>query len=308
MERWKRLCVCLLAAVWTMGMLPLDASANSPGIPPWDVFSFENLPEETVYVDLLIPISEKDSKYTTLVERNLPENWSKSTSIVTYCEEGYRSYTFHYQDASSDFRINDRGIVTFFNDNSSSREDGGVRYKHADEIAARGDIKLALLDENGEILKVSSKFSLKPREFMTYFYGVFSYDAAADVFEADSYFNAMGRDLYAIFAFLGMLATCFMERQIAGLFGLKKQYGRLIRWTNVVSQMLMHLSYVLFYSLIFWRYTYATVILEILVYSGEYLFYHRKMKNISWKRCMAYTITANTASLFLGFLFIIVWI
>lgn len=304
MERWRRICACLLAAVWIMGVLPLTASANSPGISPWDIFSFENLPEGTVYVDLLIPISEKDPKYMALIEENLPENWSKSTPIVTYCEEGYRSYTFHYQDASSDIRVNGSGTVTFFNDNSSPQYDGGVRYEHADEIAARGDIKLALLDENGEILKISSKFSLKPREFMTYFYGIFSYDAAADVFAANRYFNGMGCILYAIFALLGMLLTCFTERQIAGLFGLKKQYGRLIRWTNVVSQLLMHLSYVLFYSLIFWRYTYATVILEILVYVGEFLFYRRKMKDVSREKCLAFTLTANTASLLLGIFFI----
>lgn len=308
MERWRRIFACLLAAVWIMGVLPLTASANSPGISPWDVFSFENLPEGTVYVDLLIPISEKDPKYTALMEGNLPGNWSESTPIVTYCEEGYRSYTFHYQDASSDIRVNGFGTVTFFNDNSSPQYDGGVRYEHADEIAARGDIKLALLDKNGEILKISSKFSLKPREFMTYFYGIFSYDAAADVFEVNRYFNGMGCILYAIFALLGMLLTCFTERQIAGLFGLKKQYGRLIRWTNVVSQLLMHLSYVLFYSLIFWRYTYATVILEILVYVGEFLFYRRKMKDVSREKCLAFTLTANTASLLLGLLFITVFI
>lgn len=299
----RKLSASLLALVLILAVLPLSASANSPEVPPWYDFELTNLPQGTAYVDLLIHLPINDDKYVPLEKTNIPYQWPETAQIITYCEEDYRSYTFHYADASSYIQVG-RGTVTFFNNAPWESTTRGVRYDQADEIASRGAVKLAMLDQDGSILKVSAPLSLKPRQFLSYLAGTFRYDAAADTFEVETYINGFGVTVYPILVLLGILFTCTVEGLTAGAFGLRKEYCKLIKWTNVVSQLLMHLSYILFYSLVFWKYAYATLILEFAVYTGEYLFYRWRMKRVHRKTCLAFTLTANTASLVLGLLLI----
>lgn len=299
MKRIERVGAALLALVLILCILPLHASANSPGVAPYYTIAMSNLPEGTVYVDMLIKLPETDEKYVDLVKENLPETFGDNAQIITYCDRDYRSYTFHYEDALSDIHVG-KSNVKFFAIDARVESNENVRYDHADEIYGRGEIKLAMLDADGNILKVSPPLSLGQEKFMFVPTGGFTYDGETDEFTATGFVSYFGWMLYLLLAIIGMVLTCAVEGLTAKFFGLSAQYVRLIKWTNVASQVLMHGSYVLFYSLLFWKYTYAAVMLEICICLGEFLFYHWKMREISWKKCLAYVLTANTASLAAG--------
>lgn len=98
----------------------------------------------------------------------------------------------------------------------------------------------------------------------------------------------------------GIVITCFCEWLVSLVFRLDRRNTRLILWTNAVSQILMWLAYFLLHN--FLDRIWIIVILEVLIYTGEFLFYWRKMHAVSWKKCLLYTVTANTASLLLGLL------
>lgn len=60
------------------------------------------IPEETTYIDLLIPIKLNDENYTPLNKSNGEKfGISQNSEIVNYNENGYMSYTFHYKNSIS---------------------------------------------------------------------------------------------------------------------------------------------------------------------------------------------------------------
>ena len=100
----------------------------------------------------------------------------------------------------------------------------------------------------------------------------------------------------------GIVITCFCEWLVSLLFRLNYRNSRLILWTNVVSQILMWLTYILLCGYLLLDRVLVIVFLEVLIYTGEFLIYWRKMREVSWLKCLIYTVTANTASLLLGLL------
>ena len=190
-------------------------------------------------------------------------------------------------------KIGNDQAVFFFTD----APDNNPLWEHQDDVYDRGRIRLALLDEKGNILQISRTFSVKSQFIFEYQYNTFHYDAGEDVLERDTRFNTSAMILFAFLSIAGLILTCFLENTIALPFGLWKGYGKLILRTNILSQILMRLLHVLLYGWIFNRYVFTVVVLEILVYSGEFLFYRKKIKDVSWKRILWYTITANTVSL-----------
>ena len=100
----------------------------------------------------------------------------------------------------------------------------------------------------------------------------------------------------------GIVITCFCEWLVSLLFRLDHRNSRLILWTNVVSQILMWLAYILLCGFLRLEHIWAVVILEVLVYAGEFFVYWRKMHEVSWIKCLLYTGAANTASLLVGLL------
>ncbi|MBQ8833946.1 MAG: hypothetical protein IJ001_03380 [Oscillospiraceae bacterium] len=297
----RRLTVVLMMILLLL-MLPMPVSANGPAPAPWYQFQLSNLPEGTVYVDLLIYLPESDPMYEKLVSSSLTEEISEESEIVTYCEGDYLSYTFHYRNALSVIRVDSKSEVYFFTDYTAGKQAQTIRFDHADEIFGRGEIRLAMLDAEGNILKISPLLSLEPREFLSYLVGSFLYDAVTDEFVVFTGSAGIGWIFYFVLCFLGLLLTCFLESLIAKAFRINKQYRTLIKWTNVISQLAMHISYIALYRFVFWKYTYATILLELLVYVGEFLFYRWKMQDISAGKCLMYTAAANTASLIGGLL------
>jgi len=275
---------------------PVPVSANSPAPSPWFCFFLSNLPKGTKYVDLLTLLPTSDPMYTELNAESIPEGFAEDAEIFAFCEDDYRSYTFHYADAVSEITIDSHDAVYFFADKDYIED----RYEHMERVSQSGKIRLAMLDASGNILKVSPVLEVRPRDFMTYPTGYFFYDGTTDGFQIDAAGAGFGRVLYAILCFAGMVLTCFVERLVAIPFKLKKQYGRLILLTNVSSQLLMYAGYALLYSMVFWKYSVATIVLEILIYLGEYLVYRQKMRDVPKLKSFAYAVAANTASLVIG--------
>ena len=100
----------------------------------------------------------------------------------------------------------------------------------------------------------------------------------------------------------GIVITCFAEWLVSLAFSLKRRISRLVLWTNAVSQILMWLGYFLLSNLPILSHIWIVVILEVLIYAGEFLFYRWKMHDVGWLKCLIYTVAANTASLLLGLL------
>ena len=295
----KRSVSMILIMIALLCLLPLSVSANSAPPIPWYLFDFTNLPEGTKYVDLLIRLPEDDIHYIPLVSENLPEGFSEDAPIVTYRQENFCSYTFHYAGAKSMIEINAENTVYFFTDTLEEYSDEEYRSaeEHQQDIYDRGKIRLAMLDESGNILKVSQTFSIKPQFIFDYLYNTFHYDGNKDTLIRDTRLNSLGMLIFVILSILGVVLTCFLEGMIGLGFGLRKQYRKLVLCTNILSQVLMRILHILLYGWVFVHYVWTVVILEILVYTGEFIFYCRKMKDVTASRVFWFTVTANTVSL-----------
>ena len=302
MKSKKRMAALLIAAICLFACLPVTVQANSPPPAPYYVFELSELPEGTVYVDLLIKLPESDPEYVALEESNLPEGFSSDAEIIGFCEGDFRSYTFHCQNSKSLIRIQDDDRVYFFVDDLSDYSQE-FKIEHKENVDSVGWIRLAMLDEQGNILKVSPVFSVKSRQFFGSVSGRFQYNGTTDEYIAETDISVSGILLYLILCMSALVLSCLIEYLVAIPFGLRKQYGSKIILVNIVSQIAMHLSYILLYSIVFWRYPYAVILLEVLVYSGEFMIFRRIMREKSLTKCIGYTVAANTASLALGLIF-----
>lgn len=298
----RRIMALVLTALLILALASgTEVSANSPEPRPGILFLLTNLPEGTVYVDLLICLPEQDPYYVDTNRENIPGSFAQDAEILTWCEDNYRSYTFHYRDALSMFRVNANSSVRFFEGIVADETLQEVfRMDHADEILPRGAVRLAMLDERGNILEVSPLLDLRPRVLFAYVSHVYHYDAASHRLETEDEASAFAFVVYLALCVLGVALTCFVELCVALPFKLVDRYGHLIGRTNVISQILMHLSYLALYSLVFWKYSHVTILLEILVFGGEYLYYRKAMDGVSRIRCLAYTVAANASSLMIG--------
>lgn len=281
----------VLVVFLTLLLMAQPVSANSP--PPDDtyIFYFESLPPGTVYVDLLIKLPTDDSKYTPLEEKNLPEGIAETAPIVTYCQEDFRSYSLHYEGAISAIRVSEESTVSFFARNT---------YGQMEDVMERGQVKLAMIDEVGNILQVSRSIALDSNSIFKSVIHEVHYNAETDWGQVRTEVSQFAVVVFVIFSLVGMAFTCVLEWGAAWPFGLDKKYSKLIFLTNVVSQAVMRLLDAVIQGLVRFDYIYMVLLLEILVYVGEFLFYRKKMMDVSWKRCLLYTVIANSLSLILG--------
>jgi len=301
MRNRKRLIALFLTMILVFTFFPLEATANSAPPAPFYTFELTNIPEGAVYADILILLGEQDKNYVDADRNHLPDGFSADAEILSYCADGYRSYTFHYRDAASSIYLDEDGRVFFFADSEFvTGLEGEVRYEHENEIYNRGDIRIAILDKCGNLLHISPDLTLTCRDYFSYLDNVFYYDAGTQEFQVEYRDSVSMKLIYVILAFCGMLLTCIAELLVATPFGLTKRYKCTIILTNILSQIVMHTAYLSLYSVFFWKYKYVVILLEVLVYTGEYLWYSRQMWDVSQRRVLAYTMTANTTSLVLG--------
>lgn len=299
----KRILALFLASVLILVWMPVEASANSPEPTPYFTFYLSNLPERTEYVDLLVYLPETDDMYVDLITRNIPDSFSQDAPILTYCENDYRSYTFHYRDALSMIHIGKEGSVRYFTDDVRKWDETHIRFDHAADIDIRGKVMLAMLDARGNILQISHPLDLTNVREFSYRLGSFYYDCATGELTISQAGGNMldPPGLYILSSVFGILITCALECLVSLLFKLKGYIGT-VAWTNVASQILMRLAYAALYLFTSWNYMTMTLVLEGLIFLGEFLWYLWKMDEVSWPASLAFTITANSVSWLLGHL------
>lgn len=295
-------CAIFCAILLSVSLLPVIASANGVVPAPWYTVELSDLPEGTAYVDLLIPLEESDPKYAPGNYSLLPDGVSTEAEILTYCEGGYRSYTFHYENAQSQIVPqaiwgNERLTVTFFETDMSVPDS----YQHLEDVERRKTVRLALLDKEGGILKVSEICDLQEGLF-SYSLNSLRYDGQTNVLEMKTQISPFLIIGFLLLSIAGIFVTCVVERLVAWPFGLGKAYGGTIIATNILSQIGMRLASVLLYGWLIKDYLLIVTLLEIPVYVGEFLYYGKKMQDVSRKKVFSYVLAANTASLAIGWL------
>ncbi len=280
------LCLAVLFSMTTA------AFANGPS--PAEVYTLEleELNDQypgAVYVDLLIQLPMTDSRYAEC--NPLPEGFPEDAEIISYRDEDFCSYTFHYRDAVSEINLNKNNAVTFF----------GLT-DHARQILELGRIRIAILDKNGDILEVSKPQELYPGGYFAYRLNCYTYSCSTNCLRDSFGILPLSVLFYCFVSAVGLALTLLLEWQIAGnyLFRLPKKALRLVLLTNLTSQVLFRILFPVLHSHILSTYITRLVFLEVLVYVGEFVIYSLLMKEVSWKKRLAFTLVANTLSLAVG--------
>lgn len=126
------------------------------------------MPQDTVYVDLLLPFDSikecyTDFNYTSTIKSfREPDSIQllENMSIVQYDTDNYYSYISHFKNSEISITVDEKNNVqiTF-----GSYFQNDLYYFQKCE-----SIKLAFIDKNGNILKISDPFSIHSRMFMSF--------------------------------------------------------------------------------------------------------------------------------------------
>ena len=95
----------LLVICFFLLQFPLTCFAWVPSTTLNCSVDYKNMPENAVYIDLLLPITAEDENFTPYHTTNGTRfNISTESQIVRYDTDGYRSYTFHMKDAAAEIK------------------------------------------------------------------------------------------------------------------------------------------------------------------------------------------------------------
>jgi hypothetical protein len=280
----RRLGTILVLAVLIPALFIMQVSANAPA--PASHFSalLTQYPDNACYMDLLVPLSPADACYVDSTE-NFLEELTVDSPIYAYDQDGYMSYTFHYRDADTNIKL-ESGRANYFENTDEN-------------MALFETVKLAVLDAKGNVLQVSEAFEPEPFLLMAVSLGSVDYDYKNNTVELNTRSTAPWAVLYLILTVIGIAATVILEWLIVFCFP-QLLHTKVVIATNLVTQTVMRILFVLLYSFVWQNYILWTVLLEILVYTAEYLIYRKKMFTAPEKAILAYTITANTVTLLIG--------
>ena len=271
--------------------LTFSVSANSPAPPGYFYYQVINAGETVKFADILIKINPGSNTYTDFnASNNISGMFNAETPIVAYQEDGYRSLSFHYSEVYSNLDP-ESGLAQLANSGQS-----------IDKITT--SIKIALLDEDGNILKVSNAVDVVPAAADTFPRGV-KYDADGDtpvVQFHQTYIGSSSKPNIFSFAFLfavflRMILSVSAEILLAIPFKLKPVWK--IAAVNLVSQLFL-ISFMLFGGL---HYLPSLIIGEIIVFASEFVVYTLLFRSVSKRRIAGYAILANAITLILGLYF-----
>lgn len=289
----RSLTVCLVVLVF----LPTVAFASKPVVAY--ILTCTGLPEGTEYVDLLIKLPTTDPCYTPLVAENVPDSFAEDAEIISYCIDNYRSYTFHYNGAISQIAVGDPNGLSYF-------RNGMDVAHHLDDVKSRGEIKLAMLDASGNIIKVSAPQSLKPKGLFVRITPQLHYNARLDTLDVgkESYFDLV-LIIYMIILII-MVVHCVVKWLTARLFRVWILSEKLILIT-AASTYLFRWSVLLVVAIfcfpVFWI---IAGILIVLLFAAELIIYRWKMLGVSFARCLCYTLVSDFLSVIAAILALII--
>ena len=132
------------------------------------ISNIDILPQDAVYVDLLLPFDSIEECYTdfnytpTIESFREPDSIQllENMSIVQYDTDNYYSYISHFKNPEISITVDEKNNVqiTF-----GSYFQNDLYYFQKCE-----SIKLGFIDRNGNILKISDSFSIHSRMFMSF--------------------------------------------------------------------------------------------------------------------------------------------
>ena len=285
----KRITAIFLTLLLLTALLALPVSANGPAPNPVFLVGLKNYPPEACYIDLLVQLTSDDANYTDN-RGNFPDPSWAQLEIFSYSEHDYTSYTFHYRGAEGNIKIED-SKVRFFQRTEENLE----RFQ---------SVMIAVLDENGNILQISEPFDPEPPALMAMNLGYAIYDYEADTVEVPNHsqkgliLSMLG--IYVLIAILGAVVTVFVEWLIAHCFTPLLLYLKVVLLTNLVTQLTMRILFALLYSFLWQNYWFWTLLLEVAVYTAEYLVYCKRIPTAPKKTIITYVVIANTVTLLLG--------
>ena len=161
----KRLFVAILACM--VLILPIFARGRLYGFAC--KIEVDKMPERTAYVDMLIPLSENDSEYSSFNRENGEKyGIEEDSEIVTYNRDGFLSYTFRKRSAKS--RIEpfvvpeetDATYILFLEDDGICDGEGldigefAQKYKKA---------RFVYIDASGGILGITNEIALSENSY-----------------------------------------------------------------------------------------------------------------------------------------------
>ena len=273
----KKRLITVFLLITLVSLLIFPVSANSPGPRPVLTVEILNAPEDVYYVDMLVPLSPDDDRYSDNL-KHLPEPSWESSPIYTYNKDGYVSYTFHYQRA---------GRLTPPTNTLTS-------------YATWSSIKIVALDQNGNILKETKAFDPEPPLLLAVSKGYAQYDYLNNKIKVETELNKGVLIVYLVISVIGVLVTASVEWLFTFCFKTVLLYTKCVFITNLITQMVMRILFALLYSFVWPSYIFWTILLEILVYVSEYLIYRKFMFVVERKTILIFTIAANTITLFIG--------
>jgi hypothetical protein len=151
----------LVTVLFILADVP-TATASHPPTPQYMAIRIENLPENAVFADILIRIDERDPNFTAVNVDNLALfGLDVSAEIVGFNDNGFMSFTFHYIDASAEIYFSEsRRFFWAQAVRFGFGEKEGFRTQFHNLLENYPNMKIALLDYYGNVLSVSSEFSL----------------------------------------------------------------------------------------------------------------------------------------------------
>lgn len=266
------------------GVCPMSVQANSAPPPGYFYFEVTGAESNAVYADVLMELSLESEGYVECNSTNAKRTgFDAEAPIAVYQEDGYMSMGYHYAYAvveTSTLAESSSNVVTLTDSERS-----------IDRITP--SIKIALLDENGNVLKVSKAVSVLS-ESKKQFPRTVHYDASADKITVEFSNYPQKYNLISLIL-IRMLVSVLIETLLAFLL-FKIRPITWVVFINMVTQILL----ILFFLLGRMAYLPSLVIGEAGVYLIEFIFYLCVYKNYSKKKLLAYTITANTVTLCIG--------
>jgi hypothetical protein len=292
--------ICVIVAFCLLSQ-PLYVSANSPPIAPWLSIDINNLPQSVAFADLLIKLDFEDKNYSHANLQNLAQySLSEESDIVLYNIGGFKSFTFHYNDAVSAIDVSkergNNGIssrITFTRDTEYKK----IYTQLEDLKNSYSTVKLVFIDEEGGIVSVSEAFTLPKSSGLFDFHNYIEYDYQSGDVNPRISINMWFILASLLYTGFFVLLSVGVEVLAALLFQFRGRVIAFIAMVNVLTQTVMRIAYILLPL----PHLFPVVLLELLVYSSEFFIYRKSKimasEKTSWLRL--YVIVANTLSLFI---------
>lgn len=143
-----------------------------------------NLPEEAVYMDMLISMNEDDEFYTIFNEENMKQYIFDARVLSSYNKDGFISMSCHYNNNFTKMKILDNNTGSYHNSFVLDKNSNGglvANDIHIHKIFSENrQFRIVLLDKDGNIIQLSKPFKGNSRKGLLIDY--IKYDAKSNTF------------------------------------------------------------------------------------------------------------------------------